>query len=53
MSNNPFPRQLNILVAEDDETDFVYLQFMLKKSGAVSLFRVSDGEEAMSFLEGT
>jgi CheY-like chemotaxis protein len=53
MSRNSLTRRLNILVAEDDEADFDFLQCMLRKSAAASLFRVSDGEEAISYLEGT
>jgi len=45
-------RRLKILVAEDDENDFLFLQCMLKNAGVAYLYQVKDGEDAMAYLAG-
>jgi len=45
-------RQLKILVAENDEDDLFFLERVLKRAGIASLYHVSNGEEARSYLEG-
>ena len=45
-SNNNESIEINILVAEDDDTNFEYLDEILKKSG-YGVIRASTGEEAV------
>jgi DNA-binding response OmpR family regulator len=52
MSRDSALRRVNILVAEDDEDDFYFLKHMLRKIPFASVYRVSDGEEAINFLQG-
>lgn len=51
MSTTPNLRKLTILVAEDDEADFLFLRHFLQNAG-ISLLRVSDGQEAMDYFTG-
>jgi CheY-like chemotaxis protein len=46
------PSPVVVLVAEDDEADYEFLKCMLRETPLVSLYRVSDGEQAMNYLEG-
>jgi CheY-like chemotaxis protein len=52
LSTKPLSRPLTILVAEDDQTDFLFLQCLLQNAG-ISLLRVADGEEALNYFQGT
>src|SRR5579862_7080423 len=52
MKQKAHPRRLNILVAEDDDADFLSLKFMLKKVTTAALVRVGDGEDAINYLKG-
>jgi CheY-like chemotaxis protein len=52
LSAKPNCRQLTILVAEDDQTDFLFLRYLLQNAN-ISLMRVADGEEALSYFKGT
>lgn len=52
MKQMAHPRRLNILVAEDDDADFLFLKFMLKKVTTAALVRVGDGEDAINYLKG-
>src|SRR3954462_8142867 len=45
-------KSVRILVVEDDEDDFFLTQRVLKKLGAVTIFHVESGREAVSYLEG-
>ena len=51
-SHPPAAKPLVILVAEDDDTDFLFLHSMLKKAGTASLFRTRDGEETVNYFKG-
>lgn len=47
------PHEPLVLAAEDEETDVLLLQMALSKSGfGTKLFVVSDGEEAIEYLNG-
>jgi CheY-like chemotaxis protein len=51
LSAKPNHHQLTILVAEDDQTDFLFLRYLLQNAN-ISLLRVADGEEALSYFNG-
>jgi CheY-like chemotaxis protein len=52
MSSSAARRQPNILVAEDDENDFLYLQNILGTAGIGCLYHVKDGLQAITYLQG-
>jgi CheY-like chemotaxis protein len=45
-------RTLRILVAEDNEDDFFFLERVLKKAGVASIYHVRDGRQAVEYLRG-
>ena len=47
MGETPVLNNYNILIAEDDNSNYEYLRLLLSKTGA-TVHRASDGEEAVS-----